>query len=154
MSKIALFPGTFDPITLGHIDVIHRSLKLFDQVVIGIGVNSGKQPMFTEAQRTAWIKAVFSNHDNVKVISYEGLTVDCCRETGAQFIVRGIRNGSDLDYEKAIADVNRIAAPEIETVFLSCKPAFSTISSTLVRDMIRYGRDIKSYLPQEIHSSL
>lgn len=154
MKKIAFFPGTFDPVTVGHLDIIQRALELFDEVVIGIGVNTAKQPLFSEEQRHKWLVDLFQNQPRIRVTIYDGLTVDCCRKEGARFILRGVRNGTDLEYEKAIADVNRIAAKNIETIFLTCRPEYSTISSTLVRDMIRHKRDISEYLPEVVIKDL
>lgn len=150
MQRICLFPGTFDPITLGHIDIIERSVSLFDKLVIGVGINSSKQPMFTVEQRTGWIKEIFKNDNRVEVVGYSGLTVDYCKEIGANYILRGIRYISDFEYEKAIADMNRMLAPQIETVFLTCSPQYSTISSTLVRDVIRNGGNVKMFVPDQV----
>ena len=149
MQRICLFPGTFDPVTLGHVDVIERAVKLFDKLVIGIGINSSKQPMFSVEQRTGWIQEVFKNEPRIEVTGYEGLTVDFCRKIDAQFILRGIRYVSDFEYEKAIADMNRMLVPDIETIFLTCSPLYSTISSTLVRDVIRNGGNAGMFMPKE-----
>ena len=150
MERICLFPGTFDPITNGHVDVIERSLALFDKLVIGIGINSSKQPMFPVETRIAWIKEIFKDEPKIEVVGYSGLTITCCREINARSILRGIRYISDFEYEKAIADMNRMLAPEIETIFLTCSPLYSTISSTLVRDVIRNGGDASLFLPDVI----
>ena len=150
MQRICLFPGTFDPITLGHVDVIHRAVPLFDKLVIGVGINSSKQPMFTVEQRTDWIKNIFKDDPRIEVTGYEGLTVDYCKKIGATFILRGIRYISDFEYEKAIADMNRMLVPQIETIFLTCSPLYSTISSTLVRDVIRNGGNARMFLPDEV----
>lgn len=150
MKRICLFPGTFDPITLGHTDVIDRSLDLFDEIVVGVGVNSAKTPMFPLEQRMQWIREIYSDRPKVKVISYEGLTVKTCKEIGAQFILRGIRSIGDFEYEKAIADVNRMMDENIETIFLSCSPRYSTLASSLVRDVLRYGGDASQLLPANI----
>jgi pantetheine-phosphate adenylyltransferase len=150
MQRICLFPGTFDPITMGHVDVIERTVALFDKLVIGVGINSSKQPMFSVEQRTGWIKDIFRNEPRVEVTGYEGLTVDYCKKINAQFILRGIRYISDFEYEKAIADMNRMLAPGIETIFLTCSPQYSTISSTLVRDVIRNGGNARLFLPPEV----
>ena len=150
MQRICLFPGTFDPVTLGHVDVIERAVKLFDKLVIGIGINSSKQPMFSVEQRTGWIQEVFKNEPRIEVTGYEGLTVDFCRKIDAQFILRGIRYVSDFEYEKAIADMNRMLVPDIETIFLTCSPLYSTISSTLVRDVIRNGGNAGMFMPKEV----
>ena len=150
MKRICLSPGTFDPITLGHTDVIDRSLDLFDEIVVGIGVNSAKTPMFSLEQRMQWIRDIYSHTPKVKVISYEGLTIKSCKEVGAQFILRGIRSIGDFEYEKAIADVNRMMDNSIETIFLSCSPRYSTLASSLVRDVLKYGGDASQLLPENI----
>ncbi len=150
MQRICLFPGTFDPITLGHVDIIHRAKSLFDKLIIGVGINSTKQPMFTIEQRTGWIKEIFKDIPTIEVTSYEGLTVDFCKKTGAQYILRGIRYVSDFEYEKAIADMNRMLVPDIETIFLTCAPLYSTISSTLVRDVIRNGGNARMFIPDQV----
>jgi pantetheine-phosphate adenylyltransferase len=150
MERICLFPGTFDPITLGHVDVIHRAAPLFDKLIIGVGINASKQPMFTVEQRTNWISSIFSNDPRIEVVGYEGLTIEYCKTVGASFILRGIRYISDFEYEKAIADMNRMLAPDIETIFLTCSPVYSTISSTLVRDVIRNGGNARMFLPEEV----
>jgi len=148
--RICLFPGTFDPITKGHTDIIDRALGLFDSLIIGIGINSSKQPMFSLEQRIEWIERIYKNEPKIKVIAYEGLTIDCCKNNNAQFILRGIRYINDFEYEKAIADMNRMLAPEVETVFLTCTPLYSTISSTLVRDVIRNNGNVHQFIPKAI----
>jgi pantetheine-phosphate adenylyltransferase len=148
--RIALFPGTFDPITLGHVDVVRRALPLFDKIVVGIGLNSTKQPMFPVEQRLAWINDIFRNDEQVSAQSYEGLTSNFCQEIGAQFILRGIRYVSDFEYEKGIADMNRMLSKNIETIFLTSSPEYSTVSSTLVRDVIRYNGDVRQFIPEEV----
>ncbi len=151
MQRICLFPGTFDPITLGHVDVINRSVSLFDKLVIGIGVNSNKEPMYSLDQRMSWIREIFKEDPRIEVASYEGLTVDFCKKIDARYILRGIRYVSDFEYERAIADMNRMLDPQLETVFLTSSPQFSTVASTLVRDVIRNGGDARQFLPKEIH---
>lgn len=150
MHRICLFPGTFDPITKGHVDVIERAIPLFDKLVIGIGTNASKQPMFSEEQRCKWIAEIFKSNSSVEVTGYSGLTINFCREIGARFIMRGIRYISDFEYEKAIADMNRMLAPEIETIFLTCAPEYSTISSTIVRDVIRNNGDVSQFVPEVV----
>lgn len=150
MERICLFPGTFDPITLGHTDIIDRSLELFDKIVVGIGVNSSKTPMYPLEQRMQWIRDIYSFTPKVRVMQYEGLTINCCREVNARFILRGIRTIGDFEYEKAIADVNRMMDNNIETVFLSCTPKYSTLASSLVRDVVRYGGDASQLLPERV----
>lgn len=150
MERICLFPGTFDPITHGHVDVISRAVSLFDKLVIGIGTNSSKQPMFTLEQRTNWIKDIFQNEPKIEVQGYAGLTIDHCRKIEAHYILRGIRSIGDFEYEKAIADMNRMLSPDIETIFLTCSPEYSTISSTLVRDVIRNNGNVSLFVPKEV----
>lgn len=150
MQRICLFPGTFDPITKGHVDVIQRSVSLFDKLIIGVGINSSKQPMFTVEQRCEWISNIFKDEPRIEVAGYSGLTIDYCKQVNANYILRGIRYVSDFEYEKAIADMNRMLAPDIETIFLTCSPEYSTISSTLVRDVIRNGGSVKMFVPEEV----
>jgi pantetheine-phosphate adenylyltransferase len=150
MQRIALFPGTFDPITIGHLDIIHRALPLFDKLVIGIGRNANKSAMFSEEQRMKWIRSIFGENPKVNVVVYEGLTVECCRKVGANFIVRGIRYVNDFEYEKAIADMNRSLDKDIETVFLTCLPQYTSVASTLVRDVIRNGGNARQFLPDAV----
>jgi pantetheine-phosphate adenylyltransferase len=148
--KICLFPGTFDPITLGHVDLIERSAPLFDKIIIGIGKNSSKQPMFTIEQRIAWIQKVFEDNAKIEVQVYEGLTVNFCKEINAKFILRGIRYVSDFEYEKAIADMNSLLDDNIETIFLTCSTKFSSFSSTLVREVFKHGGDVTNFIPSSI----
>lgn len=150
MQRICLFPGTFDPITLGHVDVIERSVSLFDKLVIGVGINASKQPMFSVEQRTGWIKEIFKHDPRIEVTGYEGLTVNFAKQIGARYILRGIRYISDFEYEKAIADMNHMLVPDIETIFLTCSPQYSTISSTIVRDVIRNHGDVSKIVPKEV----
>jgi pantetheine-phosphate adenylyltransferase len=154
MQRICLFPGTFDPITLGHTDIIDRSLDLFDKLYIGIGRNSNKAPMFSEEQRLSWIREIYKNEPRVKAIAYDGLTAECCKRIGANYILRGIRYVSDFEYEKAIADMNRSLDPSVETIFLTCLPQYTSVASTLVRDVIKNGGDVKQFLPAEVYSSI
>lgn len=154
MSRICLFPGTFDPITKGHEDIIRRAVDLFDEVVIGIGANSSKQPMFGLEQRLSWINELFAGEPRVRAVAYEGLTVDFCREIGARYILRGIRYVSDFEYEKAIADMNRMLSPGLETIFLTTALLYATISSTLVRDVIRNGGDVRQFVPDVVSRDL
>lgn len=154
MAKIALFPGTFDPITIGHQDIIDRSLMVFDKVVIGIGRNANKLPMFSEEQRLGWAREIYKGNDRVEAVVYEGLTVACCQRIGAKFILRGIRYVNDFEYEKAIADMNRSLDNHIETVFLTCLPQYTSVASTLVRDVLRNGGDALPFLPKVVADSL
>jgi len=148
--RICVFPGTFDPITLGHTDVIDRALDLFDELIIAIGVNSSKVPMFPLEQRLQWIQEIYRYEPRIRVASYEGLTVDFCKKMQARFILRGIRYVSDFEYEKAIADVNRAMDNQLETIFLTCTPQYTSIASTLVRDIIRNKGDVSQFLPEAV----
>jgi pantetheine-phosphate adenylyltransferase len=152
--RICLFPGTFDPITYGHTDIINRALPLFDKIVIGIGRNASKVPMFKEEVRLQWLKDIYANEPKIDAVVYEGLTVNCCKTVGANFILRGIRYVSDFEYEKAIADMNRSIAPGIETIFLTCLPQYTSVASTLVRDVLRNGGDVSPFLPDVVYTSI
>jgi pantetheine-phosphate adenylyltransferase len=154
MQRIALFPGTFDPITIGHLDIIDRSLSLFDKLVIGIGRNANKEPMFSEEQRLRWIREIYKDNPQVNAVVYDGLTIKCCQQVGANYILRGIRYVNDFEYEKAIADMNRSLDAEIETVFLTCLPQYTSVASTLVRDVLRNGGDALQFLPEVVANSI
>lgn len=154
MKRVALFPGTFDPITIGHLDIIQRALPLFDKLVIGIGRNANKAAMFSEEMRLQWVNEIFKNEPNVSAIIYEGLTVECCQKVGANFIIRGIRYVNDFEYEKAIADMNRSLDADIETVFLTCLPQYTSVASTLIRDVIRNGGDATPFLPDVVSNAI
>ena len=147
--KRALFPGSFDPITLGHYDIIKRALDLFDEIVVAIGVNGDKNYMFTVEQRKEFIEKAFSDEPKVKVTIYQGLTVDFCKEIDAQFILRGLRNPADFEFEKAIAHTNRKLS-QIETVFLLTAARTSFISSSIVRDVIRNHGDYTVLVPESV----
>jgi pantetheine-phosphate adenylyltransferase len=147
--KIALFPGSFDPITIAHVDIVNRSLPLFDKIVIGIGLNSSKQGFLSAAQREEMVKTIFASNTQVEVQMYEGLTVDFCRKINAKYMVRGIRSASDFEYERAIAQINQTMMPEVETIFLLSKPEYSAISSTIVRDILRNNGNVSPFVPKE-----
>ncbi len=152
--RICLFPGTFDPVTLGHVDIIDRALPLFDKVIVGIGLNASKAPMFSAEQRLQWIQDIYKNEPKVQGAVYEGLTVNYCKEVGARFILRGIRYVSDFEYEKTIADANRTLDKTIETIFLTGEPKYTSVASTIVRDIIRNGGNASLFLPAEVYKSL
>ncbi|MBC7949454.1 MAG: pantetheine-phosphate adenylyltransferase [Chitinophagaceae bacterium] len=152
--RICLFPGTFDPITLGHVDIIDRSIPLFDKVVVGVGLNSTKTPMFSAEQRLQWIQEIYKNQPKVEGAVYEGLTIEYCKLIGARFILRGIRYVSDFEYEKTIADANRTLDKSIETIFLTGEPKYTSVASTIVRDIIRNGGNASPFLPAEVYQSL
>jgi pantetheine-phosphate adenylyltransferase len=154
MSRICLFPGTFDPLTLGHIDIINRALPLFDKMVIGIGRNASKIPMFKEELRLQWLKEIYADEPKLSAVIYDGLTVNCCKDVGANFILRGIRYVNDFEYEKAIADMNRSLDHDIETVFLTCLPQFTSVASTLVRDVLKNGGNVSQFLPPVVAKSI
>ena len=147
--KKAIFPGSFDPITLGHYDIIKRSVKLFDQVIVAIGINADKKYMFSLDERKTFIVNAFKDEPKVKVVTYKGLTVDFCKANNVEFILRGLRNPADFEFEKAIAHTNRDLAP-IETVFLLTAASTSYISSSIVRDVIRNNGDYTKLVPKSV----
>ena len=147
--KRALFPGSFDPFTIGHLDIVTRGIKIFDEIVIGIGTNSKKKHMFTLAERRAFIEACFDQESAVRVETYEGLTIDFCKAIEADFILRGVRNNGDFEFEKAIARTNRHLS-KIETVFLLTSAETSYISSSIVREIIRNKGDYSTFIPAQI----
>jgi pantetheine-phosphate adenylyltransferase len=154
MQRICLFPGTFDPVTLGHVDIIKRAIPLFDKIVVAVGINAAKTPMFSPEQRLQWIEEIFADEPVISGAVYEGLTVKYCQEIGAKFILRGIRYVSDFEYEKTIADANRTMDPGIETIFLTGEPKYTSVASTIVRDIIRNGGDARPFLPEAVIRSL
>ncbi|MEJ2903138.1 pantetheine-phosphate adenylyltransferase [Pedobacter panaciterrae] len=147
--KIALFPGSFDPITIAHVDILKRALPLFDKIVVGIGLNSSKQGFLSADKREEIVRKVFEQEPKVEVELYEGLTVDFCRLINAQYMVRGVRSVSDFEYEKAIAQINQTMMPEVETIIILSKPEYSAISSTIVRDILRNNGDVSKFLPPQ-----
>ena len=147
--KKAIFPGSFDPFTLGHLDILKRSLLLFDEIIVGVGKNINKKTMFSEKQRVSFIKDCFKNECRIKVESYDGLTIDFCKKNDANFIVRGIRNNGDFEFEKAIARTNRKLS-KIETVFLLTSAKTSFISSGIVRELITNYGDYKLLVPKSV----
>lgn len=152
--KTALFPGSFDPITIAHLDIVQRAMPLFDKVVIGIGLNSSKASFLSPQKREEIVKAVFENNPKIEIQTYEGLTVDFCEKINAQYMIRGIRSVADFEYERAIAQINAAMKPNIETIFILSKPEFSAISSTIVRDILRNNGDVSQFLPSEAMSHL
>lgn len=147
--KRAVFPGSFDPITLGHYDIIKRGVSLFDEIVVAIGVNASKNYMFSLEDRKRFIEEAFKDEPKIKVITYEGLTIDLCKRLNADFILRGLRNPADFEFEKAIAHTNRTLS-KIETVFLLTAASTSFISSSIVRDVLRNGGDYKQLVPESV----
>jgi pantetheine-phosphate adenylyltransferase len=152
--RTCLFPGTFDPLTLGHVDIINRAIPLFDKIIVGIGLNTTKAPMFSAEQRLQWIKEIYKDEERVEGAIYEGLTVNFCKKIGAMFILRGIRYVSDFEYEKTIADANRTLDKKIETIFLTGEPKYTSVASTIVRDIIKNGGDASPFLPDVVSKSL
>lgn len=148
--KIALFPGSFDPVTIAHVDILKRSISLFDKVVIGVGDNSTKRSKLKTEVRIKILQAVFNAEPKIEVVSYEGLTVNFCKEIGAQYMLRGIRTVSDFEYEKAIAQMNYALEPSIESIFILSNPGYSSISSTIVRDIIKHHGDVSKFVPKEV----
>jgi len=148
--RIALFPGTFDPFTLGHLSLVERGLCLVDEIIIAIGINLDKKTFFHLEQRLEMISRLFESNPKIKVRSYDGLTVDFAKETGAQFILRGIRSVNDFEYEKNIADINREIAG-VETFVLFTEPEYTHISSSLVRELLTYGKSVAAFVPANLH---
>lgn len=154
MAKICLFPGTFDPVTLGHVDIINRALPLFDKIIVGIGLNASKAPMFSAEQRLLWINEIYKDEERVSGSIYQGLTIDYCKHIGANFILRGIRYVSDFEYEKTIADANRTLDKSIETIFLTGEPKYTSVASTIVRDILRNGGNADPFIPELVARSI
>ena len=149
--KRAIFPGSFDPITLGHCDIIHRGVTLFDEVIVAIGENSAKDYMFSLEERKSFIENTFEGNSKIRVMTYSGLTTDFCKKINADFILRGLRNPADFEFEKAIAHTNRNIG-HIETVFLMTSVETSFISSSIVREIIHYQGDYKKMVPAAVYS--
>lgn len=150
MERIAVFPGSFDPVTLGHVSIVERALPLFDRIVVALGANSTKKYMFTTEQRLAWLKAAFTGHKQVEVIAFEGLTADLCKRLHARYIVRGLRNSTDHGNERSIALMNHALA-KVETIFLPSLPEHAHISSTIVRELIANNADVRAFVPASVN---
>ncbi len=148
MSKTALFPGSFDPFTSGHLNILTRALTIFDEVIVAVGVNQAKRGFFTMEQREDIIRQATKDLPGVRIISYDGLTVDICRELGVRHIIRGVRNMTDFDNEQAIADANRHLAPEIDTIIIPTAQEYSHISSSAVRDLLSHKGDLSRFIPE------
>ncbi len=154
MKKIAVFPGSFDPFTIGHEAIVIRALSIFDEIIIAVGANALKKSYFTLDSREEAIRSLFSKQPRISVDHYEGLTVDYCRRKNASYLLRGLRRAADFEFERAIAQVNRVLAPEIESVFLLTVPEHSHINSTIVRDIIRSGGDASMLLPKGLDMNM
>jgi pantetheine-phosphate adenylyltransferase len=150
MKKIAVFPGSFDPITIGHVDIVNRGLPLFDKLIIGIGINSQKKYLFALEKRIAWAKKIFEYEPKIVIESYTGLTVHFCEKNEAQFILRGIRSSGDFEFERAVSQTNRVLSRNIETIFILANPSLAAVSSSIVRDVIVNGGDPSPFIPEEI----
>ena len=154
MKRIAVFPGSFDPITIGHVDIINRSLLLFDEIIVAIGENSSKSCLFPLQKRKEWISSVFEGEPKVGISVYNGLTADFCREQGAAFLVRGLRSASDFDYERTIAQLNLQLDNSIDTTFLISRPEHSHISSTIVREILKNKGNAELFLPGKVATKI
>ncbi|MCT8310685.1 pantetheine-phosphate adenylyltransferase [Tetragenococcus halophilus] len=155
MKKIALFPGSFDPLTMGHLSTIERGAQIFDEVIVGIFINTNKKSLFSTDEKVQLAKEVLAHLSNVKVISQETeLTVQTARRLGAKFLLRGIRNFNDYEYEKEIMTMNRHLAPDIETVFLMAETEYSHISSSLLKETMLFSGDVKKYLPENVYMAI
>jgi len=150
MPGIAVFPGSFDPITKGHVSIVQRALPLFDSIIMAIGSNSTKSSMFPLENRKQWLEQTFASNPKIKIVDYSSLTVDLCRKHGAGYILRGLRSVTDFEYESTIAKMNRMLEPGIETVFMLSLAEFSGIHSTIVREIIKHGGDVTQFIPSSI----
>lgn len=146
----AVFPGSFDPVTTGHVDLIRRASRMFDRVVVGVLVNSAKQPLFSKEERVAMLREITANQDNIEVSSFEGLLVDFVKEQHADAIVRGLRTPGDFEYELPLAQANHKLSVQADTIFLASAPEYSYISSSAVRELLRYQADISGYVPETV----
>jgi pantetheine-phosphate adenylyltransferase len=150
MSKIAIFPGSFDPITVGHESIVNRTVDLFDKIIIAVGHNENKKAFFSLEARLSMIKEVFSTNPKIEVTDYHDLTVDLAKRVGAKYIIRGLRTSADFEYERAIAQVNKAMYPDIESVFILTMPEHTSINSTIVREILRYGGDAGKFIPSSV----
>ena len=150
MERIAVFPGSFDPITKGHENIIKRALSLFDMIIIAVGENAEKKTIFPLDKRVDWIKAVFVSEQRIKVEKYSGLTVEFCKKRNIKFILRGLRTSADFEFERTIGQVNKRLDEEIETVFLLTAPEFTALNSSIVREILKYGGDASQFVPDAV----
>lgn len=154
MERIAVFPGSFDPVTKGHESIIRRSVSLFDKLIIALGENAGKQSYFTLDQRLSWLHELFGREQKIEITHYDGLTVNFCQSKRAKFILRGLRTSADFEFERGIGQMNKLMSPDIETVFLLCEPEYASLSSSIVRDILRHGGDVSLFIPEGIRLSI
>lgn len=150
MQKIAVFPGSFDPVTRGHEALVIKALPLFDEIIVAIGLNTQKRSMFSVEQRLEWLQTVFKEYPKVKTAQFTGLTIDFCKQVNATFILRGLRTSADFEFERCIGQVNRVLNPDVETVFLLTPPEYNSIHSSIVREIYSCGGDVSSLVPQSI----
>ena len=150
MKKVAVFPGSFDPITKGHESIIKRAIPLFDEIIIAIGENADKEAFFPIEKRIEWIKKIFSDYSNISVTKYKGLTTDFCKKVNAKYILRGLRTSADFEFERSIGQINKKLFPEIETIFLLTTPEHTPINSSIVRDILRHNGDPSEFIPDEV----
>jgi len=150
MQKVAVFPGSFDPVTLGHVSIVNRAINLFDKIIIGIGVNSEKKGLYSLEQRILWLQEIFKSEAKIVIDSYSGLTIDYCRIQNAGYILRGLRTAADFEFERGIGQVNSMLDSNIETIFLLTEAKYTPISSSIVRDVIKHGGDISGMVPIEV----
>lgn len=153
MSNIAIFPGSFDPITRGHENIILRALPLFEKIIVAVGQNAEKKGFFTIDQRIDFLKKVFRGHAAVEIDQYSGLTVEYCQQKGAKYILRGLRTSADFEFERTIGQVNKKLYPEIETIFLLTLPEYTAINSSVVREILKYGGDVSQFIPEGLSLS-
>ena len=149
--SIAVFPGSFDPFTLGHESIVLRAMSLFDKIIIGIGSNTGKTAFFTVEQRLEMLRELFAGNPKVEVLYYDDLTTEFCKRVGAKYMLRGLRTSSDFEYEKVIAQVNQVMLPEVESLFMLTLPEHTSINSSVVREIMRYGGDVSKFVPRGIN---
>lgn len=154
MKRIAVFPGSFDPITRGHESIVRRAIKVFDLIYIAIGENAEKTNYFEIDKRLEWIEKVFKEEEQIKAVRYSGLTVDFCRKVGAEFILRGLRTSADFEFERSIGQINKNLDEEIETVFLLTTPEYTALNSSIVRDILRHGGNPSKFVPEPIISDV
>jgi len=150
MDRITVFPGSFDPITRGHESIIRRALPLFDKVIVSIGENGEKKSFFPLERRLKWLHQIFDHEPGIVISTYTGMTIDFCRRENARYILRGLRTSADFEFERSIGQMNKLMQPDIETVFLLCAPEYASVSSSIVRDIIRNGGDVRQFVPETV----